>query len=213
MRSPFLMSISAAKYITSDDAAFPTLLPSSNNHRMPLIWALLLSSSIHLRVRPGLYLVGAACKTTACVRTCVVRLVGGVAICAVRSGWTISISFCDVGRLFGGFGGSVCVVLSSFPLPFPASGGDGKTLRFFGNASIVEVAASAYVRTRGVSVSVGGSVLVETLFRVGVIGGVVWVLVCVTGGIFVLGLVVWVLVSVVGSGGGSSFGGVWRRQC
>ncbi|RPB20860.1 hypothetical protein L211DRAFT_497418 [Terfezia boudieri ATCC MYA-4762] len=116
MRSPFLMSISSAKYITSDDAAFPTLLPSSNNHRMPLIWALLLSSSIHLRIRPGLYLVGAACKTTACVRTCVVRLVGGVAICAARSGWTNSIPFCDVG-LFGGFWVLGVVALRFCPCP------------------------------------------------------------------------------------------------
>ena len=53
--------------MTSEDASFPVLLSSGSSHRVPrnlmLPW---LSSSIQRRIWPGLYLVGAPCRTTAC---------------------------------------------------------------------------------------------------------------------------------------------------
>ena len=54
--------MAAFKSTTSEDAAFPVLLGSCNSQRIPRIVVLLLSSSIHRRIWPGLYFVGAACS-------------------------------------------------------------------------------------------------------------------------------------------------------
>lgn len=59
-----------AKYMTREEAAFPSRRPSCSSQRIPTIVIPLLSSSTQRRTCPALYLVGAAWRTTARVVVC-----------------------------------------------------------------------------------------------------------------------------------------------
>ena len=123
---------------------------------MPRIRIPLLSSSIHLRICPGMYFVRAAC------RTMVLAFAGGLCGGGVRSGVRVGVrsgvrvgvaavvfvinaawSGCNCGKIspfFAGIGVSFGPAVGCFPLSFLLVFGDGAVP---GGGVVVEVAASA----------------------------------------------------------------------